>query len=170
MEDGGAVGAARGGLPEASRTALRGVAVRRLLALRVRGELKTGHVRVAADALGVSERTVWRWLAEAGHDERAADEPGARAQTGTRFTITPEVRALLALWKGNVAAVQRELATRAAGRPVADVGTQAGPPPDVPSLTALHRAIRRDLTPGERAGLAGGERAAARSRRLPPAR
>ncbi|MGW2819013.1 integrase catalytic domain-containing protein [Streptomyces sp. NPDC001415] len=134
--------------------------MRRLLALRVRGELKTGHVRVAADALGVSERTVWRWLAEAGHDERAADEPGARAQTGTRFTITPEVRALLALWKGNVAAVQRELAARAAGRPVADVGTQAGPPPDVPSLTTLHRAIRRDLTPGERAGLAGGERAA----------
>lgn len=160
MEDGGAVGAARGGLPEASRTALRGVAVRRLLALRVRGELKTGHVRVAADALGVSERTVWRWLAEAGRDERAADEPGARAQTGTRFTITPEVRALLALWKGNVAAVQRELAARAAGHPVADVGTQAGPPPDVPSLTTLHRAIRRDLTPGERAGLAGGERAA----------
>ncbi|WP_277347794.1 MULTISPECIES: transposase family protein [unclassified Streptomyces] len=166
MEDGGAAGAARGGLPEASRTALRGVAVRRLLALRVRGELTTGHVRVAADALGVSERTVWRWLAEAGRDEQAADEPGARAQTGTRFTITPEVRALLALWKGNVAAVQRELAARAAGRPGADAGTQAGPPPgtglppDVPSLTTLHRAIRRDLTPGERAGLAGGERAA----------
>ncbi|MGW7049740.1 Mu transposase C-terminal domain-containing protein [Streptomyces avermitilis] len=140
--------------------------MRRLLALRVQGELTTGHVRVAADALGVSERTVWRWLAEAGRDEWAADEPGARAQTGTRFTITPEVRALLALWKGNVAAVQRELAARAAGRPAADVGTQAGPPPgtglppDVPSLTTLHRAIRRDLTPGERAGLAGGERAA----------
>ncbi|WP_405953027.1 Mu transposase C-terminal domain-containing protein [Streptomyces prunicolor] len=140
--------------------------MRRLLALRVRGGLTTGHVRVAADALGVSERTVWRWLAEAGLDERAADEPGARAQTRTRFTITPEVRALLALWKGNVAAVQRELAARAAGRPVADAGAQAGAPPgtclpsDVPSLTTLHRAIQRDLTPGERAGLAGGERAA----------
>ncbi|MDV7222648.1 transposase family protein [Streptomyces prunicolor] len=165
-EDGGAAGAVRGGLPAASRTALRGVAVRRLLALRVRGGLTSGHVRVAADALEVSERTVWWWLAEAGLDEWAADEPGARAQTRTRFTITPEVRALLALWKGNVAAVQRELAARAAGRPVADAGAQAGPPPgtclppDVPSLTTLHRAIRRDLTPGERAGLAGGERAA----------
>jgi putative transposase len=140
--------------------------VRRLLALRVRGELTTGHVRVAADALGVSERTVWRWLAEAGRDEAAADEPGARDQTGTRFTITPEVRALLALWKGNVAAVQRELAARAAQRSGADAGAQGGVPPGtglppgVPSLMTLHRAIRRDLTPGERAGLAGGERAA----------
>jgi putative transposase len=151
MEDGGAAEAARGGLPETSRTALRGVAVRRLLALRVRGELATGHVRVAADALGVSERTVWRWLAEAGRDERAADEPGARAQIGTRFTITPEVRGLLALWKGNVRAVHRELVLRAA---------RQSPPADAPSLTTLHRAIRRDLTPGESAGLAGGERAA----------
>lgn len=151
MEDGGAVGAARGGLPAASRTALRGVAVRRLLALRVRGELTAGHVRVAADALGVSERTVWRWLAAASRDERAADEPGARAQTGTRFTITPEVRALLALWKGNVRAVHRELVLRAA---------RGSPPAGAPSLTTLHRAIRRDLTPGERAGLTGGERAA----------
>ncbi|WP_406053438.1 hypothetical protein OG462_44855 [Streptomyces sp. NBC_01077] len=30
----------------------------------------------------------------------------------------------------------------------------------MPSLTTLHRAIRRDLTPGERAGLASGEREA----------
>ncbi|MFG1663827.1 Mu transposase C-terminal domain-containing protein [Streptomyces sp. Y7] len=125
--------------------------MRRLLALRVRGELTAGHVRVAADALGVSERTVWRWLAAASRDERAADEPGARAQTGTRFTITPEVRALLALWKGNVRAVHRELVLRAA---------RGSPPAGAPSLTTLHRAIRRDLTPGERAGLTGGERAA----------
>ncbi|MER8012565.1 Mu transposase C-terminal domain-containing protein [Streptomyces sp. NPDC094149] len=125
--------------------------MRRLLALRVRGELTAGHVRVAADALGVSERTVWRWLAAASRDERAADDPGARAPAKTRFTITPEVRGLLALWKGNVRAVHRELVLRAA---------RQSPPADAPSLTTLHRAIRRDLTPGERAGLAGGERAA----------
>ncbi|MEV6319265.1 hypothetical protein [Streptomyces sp. NPDC051776] len=58
------------------------------------------------------ERTVWRWLAAAERDEAAADEPGARARTTTRFTIIPEVRVLLALRKGNVAAVQRELAAR----------------------------------------------------------
>ncbi|WOT32651.1 Mu transposase C-terminal domain-containing protein [Streptomyces coeruleorubidus] len=149
MEDQGAVRAG-GGLPAASRTALRGPAVRRLLALRAGKELTAGHVRVAADALGVSERTVWRWLAAAESDETAAASPGARPQ-GTGFTITPEVRALLALWKGNVRAVHRELVLRAA---------RQFPPADAPSLTTLHRAIRRDLTPGERAGLAGGERAA----------
>lgn len=50
------------------RSALRGVAVRRLLALRQDQRLTSGHVRVAADALGASERTVWRWLAEGGRD------------------------------------------------------------------------------------------------------
>lgn len=150
MEDEGAVRAG-GGLPEASRTALRGPAVRRLLALRAGKGLTAGHVRVAADALGVSERTVWRWLAAAESDEAAAADPGARSRAGTRFTISSEVRGLLALWKGNVRAVHRELVLRAA---------RQSPPGDVPSLTTLHRAIRRDLTPGERAGLAGGERAA----------
>ena len=150
MKDGDAI-RPDGGLPPASRTALRGPAVRRLLALRAGKELTAGHVRVAADALGVSERTVWRWLAAAQGDETAAAYPGARPQTGTRFTITPEVRGLLALWKGNVRAVHRELVLRAA---------RHSPPADAPSLTTLHRAIRRDLSPGERAGLAGGERAA----------
>ncbi|WP_086559298.1 Mu transposase C-terminal domain-containing protein, partial [Streptomyces africanus] len=149
MKDGDAI-RPDGGLPAASRTALRGPAVRRLLALRARKRLTAVHVRVAADALGVSERTVWRWLAAAESDETAVASPGARPQ-GTGFTITPEVRGLLALWKGNVRAVHRELVLRAA---------RQFPPADAPSLTTLHRAIRRDLTPGERAGLAGGERAA----------
>ncbi|WP_435863888.1 Mu transposase C-terminal domain-containing protein [Streptomyces microflavus] len=124
--------------------------MRRLLALRAGGNLTAGHVRVAADALGASERTVWRWLAIAQSDETAAAYPGARSRADARFTITPEVRGLLALWKGNVRAVHRELVLRAA---------RQVPPADAPSLTTLHRAIRRDLTPGERAGLAGGERA-----------
>ncbi|WP_374113004.1 Mu transposase C-terminal domain-containing protein [Streptomyces sp. WAC 00631] len=125
--------------------------MRRLLALRAGKKLTAGHVRVAADALGVSERTVWRWLAAAQSDETAAAYPGARSRADARFTITPEVRGLLALWKGNVRAVHRELVARAA---------RQSPPADAPSLTTLHRAIRRDLTPGERAGLAGGDRAA----------
>nr|WP_229864710.1 transposase family protein [Streptomyces djakartensis] len=98
----------------------------------------------------MTERTVWRWLAAAERDDSAAAEPGARAQSKDRFSVTPEVRRLLALWKGNVAAVHRELIARAAK------GEQ-DPPPSIPTL---HRAIRRDLTPGERAGLAGGERGA----------
>nr|WP_245727838.1 Mu transposase C-terminal domain-containing protein [Streptomyces vietnamensis] len=103
-----------------------------------------------ADVLGVRERAVWRWLAAAERDEAAAAAPGERAVWHGRFTVTDEVRALLALWKGNVAAVHRELAARAARG-------EGEPPPSIPTL---HRAIGRDLSPGERAGFAGGERAA----------
>ncbi|MFE9743159.1 Mu transposase C-terminal domain-containing protein [Streptomyces sp. NPDC006477] len=124
--------------------------MRRLLALRREGMLTTARVRSAADVLGVRERAVWRWLAAAEQNEAAARAPGERAAYPGRFTVTDEVRALLGLWKGNVAAVHRELAARAARG-------EGEPPPSIPTL---HRAIRRDLTPGERAGLAGGEREA----------
>ncbi|GAA4119884.1 Mu transposase C-terminal domain-containing protein [Streptomyces hundungensis] len=146
----GTGGGSSGALPAASVRALRGPAVRRLLALRREGKLTTMRVRLAADVLGVRERAVWRWLAAAERDEAAARAPGERAAYPGRFTVTDEVRALLALWKGNVAAVHRELAARAARG-------EGDPPPSIPTL---HRAIRRDLTPGQRAGLAGGERAA----------
>ncbi|MFF3609866.1 hypothetical protein [Streptomyces sp. NPDC002463] len=102
------------------------------------------------DVLGVREQAVWWWLAATERDEAAAAAPGGRAAWHGRFTVTDEVRALLALWKGNVAAVHRELAARAARG-------EGEPPPSIPTL---HRAIGRDLSPGERAGLAGGERAA----------
>lgn len=141
---------AGGVLPAVSVRALRGPVVRRLLVLRREGKLTTGHVRSAADVLGVRERAVWRWLAAAEEDEAAAAAPGERAPYYGRFAVNDEIRALLGLWRGNVAAVHRELAARAA--------RGEGEPP--PSLMTLHRAIRRDLTPGERAGLAGGERAA----------
>ncbi|MFE4054224.1 Mu transposase C-terminal domain-containing protein [Streptomyces sp. YIM B13518] len=124
--------------------------MRRLLALRREGKLTTGRVRSAAAVLGVRERAVWRWLAAAERDEAAARAPGERSAYPGRFTVTDEVRALLGLWKGNVAAVHRELTARAA----------RGEGESPPSIPTLHRAIRRDLTPGERAGLAGGERAA----------
>ncbi|WP_347599654.1 Mu transposase C-terminal domain-containing protein [Streptomyces sp. B6B3] len=146
---------------------LRGPAVRRLLALRERGPLSTGQVRLVAECLAVSERTVWRWLAAAEKNPTAAVEPGSRTRNTSRFTVTPEVRQLLALWGGNVTAVHRELTARARSdregthapendardghtespsRPAAG-GSVSG----VPSLTTLRRAIRRDLTAGERA-------------------
>ncbi|WP_411107701.1 transposase [Streptomyces sp. cmx-4-9] len=123
----------------------------RLLELRGNGRLSTDHVRLAAGALGVSERTVWRWLTAPVSGPGMV--PGARLARVDRFVVTDEVRALLALWGGNVAAVQRELAERAA---------RQSPPGTAPSLTTLRRAIRRDLSAGERAGLAGGEREARR--------
>jgi putative transposase len=133
-------------------------AVDRLLALDARGELATGHVRLVADAVGVSLRTVWRWLAAA----RTEGRTGTRQRE--RFTLTPQLHARLVLWCGNAAAVHRELLAEA--RAAAD-DDDTGEPDDegapspvaVPSLATLHRAIRRDLNPGQRAALTGGERA-----------
>ncbi|MFI2790877.1 Mu transposase C-terminal domain-containing protein [Kitasatospora sp. NPDC018614] len=154
--------------------------MRRLLALRARGGLSRQHVRLAGECLGVSERTVWRWLAEASQSPAAAAHPGAR-HTG-RFEITAEIRVLLAYWHGNASAVHRQLMERAAaevgGPPAQTTGASMSVPPDllavpggaalsqvplldpVPSLSTFLRALRRDLTAGERAGLATGPEAA----------
>ncbi|WP_377266748.1 Mu transposase C-terminal domain-containing protein [Peterkaempfera sp. SMS 1(5)a] len=116
----------------------------RIIALDQRGQLTTAHVRLVAQTLNRSERTVWRWLAEARATGQV--EPAAR----TRFTITPQIRHLLVLWGGNASAVHRELLQQARADPQL---------PAVPSLATFHRALRRDLTPGDRAGIAHGEAA-----------
>ncbi|MEW2343443.1 MULTISPECIES: integrase catalytic domain-containing protein [Streptomyces] len=167
-------------LGKQSLVALRAPAVRRLLALRARGGLTRQHVRLAGECLGASERTVWRWLAEASQSPAAAAHPGAR-HTG-RFEITAEIRVLLAYWHGNASAVHRQLMERAAaevgGPPAQTSGASMSVPPDivavpggaalsqvplldpVPSLSTFLRALRRDLTAGECAGLATGPEAA----------
>ncbi|MEU7723079.1 Mu transposase C-terminal domain-containing protein [Streptomyces tibetensis] len=162
-----------GVLGEESLTALRAPAVRRLLALRAERRLSREHVRLAGECLGVSERTVWRWLAEASRSPRAAIRPGERSSD--RFEITREIRVLLAYWHGNASAVHRQLVTRAQtggreGQPMTasdSAASPAGAPPSavplldpVPSLSTFLRAVRRDLTAGERAGLATGPDAA----------
>ncbi|MEU5980090.1 Mu transposase C-terminal domain-containing protein [Streptomyces sp. NPDC047315] len=122
----------------------RRAAMPRLRHLDQHGLLTSAHVRLVAATVGCSERTVWNWLA----DMRATGRMGAVARP--RFTVTAETRHLLALSGGNASAVHRELEKRA----------QADPNlPKAPSLATLHRALRRDLTPGERAGLARGEAA-----------
>jgi putative transposase len=122
-------------------------AMSRLLALDGRGELTTEHAQLVASAVGVSLRTVWRWV-----------EAGRQGRTGPvqreRFRITDELHARLVACCGNAAEVHRDLVAgaeraRAEGRQV----------PDVPSLATLHRAIRLDLNAGQRAALSGGERA-----------
>ncbi|WP_435972217.1 hypothetical protein [Streptomyces sp. Qhu_M48] len=94
-----------------SLTALRAPAVRRLLVLRTERRLTRAHVRTAAQCLDVSERTVWRWLADATTTPATAQRPGARPTD--RFEITPQIRVLLAYWHGNASAVHRDLAARA---------------------------------------------------------
>ncbi|WP_157537217.1 integrase catalytic domain-containing protein [Kitasatospora azatica] len=122
----------------------REAAVARLMDLDSRSELTTVHVRLVASSLGVTVRAVWYWIAAARSEGRLAARPRAR------LVVTPEIRRLLAFWGGNVSAVHRELVARAAADP------EAGP---VPSLSALHRAVVRELSAGERAGLRGGEAA-----------
>src|SRR5690606_16438035 len=126
------------------RARWRGGAVARLMALDSRGELATEHARAVAGSLGVSLRTVWNWVAVARRDGRLS------ARTPSRAGVSPDVRVRLAVWGGNVSAVHRELLAEAAA---------AGDPGSVPSLRTLHRAVRRDLSAGERAGLKGGEAA-----------
>ncbi|MET8765766.1 DDE-type integrase/transposase/recombinase [Streptomyces sp. NPDC004658] len=175
-------------LDPASLTALRAPAVRRLLALRAERRLTRAHVRTTAQCLNVSERTVWRWLAEATAIPETAARPGARRTV--RFEITAEIRVLLAYWHGNASAVHRELVARARAaadtEPPKDTGTQTGtstsidpglsqpaaclpggaPPAavplldPVPSLPTFLRALRRDVTAGERAGYRHGPEAA----------
>ncbi|MFF7724900.1 Mu transposase C-terminal domain-containing protein [Streptomyces luteogriseus] len=146
--------------------------MRRLLVLGGERRLSREHVRLAGECLGVSERTVWRWLAEASRSPRAAIRPGERG--GGRFEITGEIRVLLAYWHGNASAVHRQLVARAENSSHAGPATPRGSvaPPGgaplaavpllepVPSLSTFLRAVRRDLTAGERAGLAAGADAA----------
>lgn len=116
--------------------------VRRLSVLEDSGRLGSEQVRLAAGALGVSERTVWRWVRQARAGEGLSRRPRGR------FQVTGEIRQRLAFWRGNTAAVHRELAAAA----------KAGGPP-TPSLSTLQRAVARDVLAGDRAGLAGGEHA-----------
>jgi putative transposase len=124
---------------DATGRALGEAAARRLALLDSRGELSSEHVRLTAQALGVSERTVWRWVSRA----RSRARPGEP----DRFRIDDRLRVRLAYWRGNAAALHREL--------LAEQADGGGP---VPSLVTVQRAVRRDLTPGERAGLRKGER------------
>lgn len=116
--------------------------VRRLVALEQAGRLGVEQVELAAGGLGVSPRSVWRWVRQARAGEGLSRRPHGR------FQVTDEIRQQLAFWRGNAAAVHRELVNAAkAGGPAA------------PSLSTLQRAVARDLLAGDRAGLAGGERA-----------
>lgn len=93
----------------------------------------------------------WLWRRPAGSAwSRSSWWPvrGLGRRPRGRFLVTDEIRQRLAFWRGNAAAVHRELVEAARnGGPVA------------PSLSTLQRAVARDVLAGDRAGLAGGERA-----------
>ncbi|MGW1768879.1 AAA family ATPase [Streptomyces sp. NPDC002073] len=110
----------------------RGVVVRRLLAVdQGPGSVSSLHVRVMAEAAGVTVRTVWKWLAEA---REGRLEPVPR-QDG--FALDDEQWQVLAEVGGNVAALYRRLTAGGSSSPGS-----------VPSLGTLHRVVRRDLQSG----------------------
>ncbi|MFC3494837.1 Mu transposase C-terminal domain-containing protein [Glycomyces rhizosphaerae] len=128
--------------------------VNRLLALRAEGALTTAHVQQAADGLGVSQRTVWRWIG-----------PSERSSSPTAYRPTETDLAAYAYFRGNVAAVTRARDAVIAGKPVA-----AGVP--IPEFLrtgwsdaksagerTLQRAFEAALTPAERAAWRDGDRA-----------
>ncbi|MGY3206318.1 transposase [Streptomyces sp. TE5632] len=113
-------------------------AVRSLMELRQRGDMTSADVKTVARTVGVHERTVWRRL------EKAQDLGTADLTERPRFTITDEIRVKLAYHHGNIKAVHQEMLD------------EADDERDVPSLSTLHRAIKRDLPQGDLAGLRAG--------------
>jgi putative transposase len=115
-------------------TERRRAAITALLGLRNRESLTTAHADAVAQELGVTRRTVWRWLAGASTEGVVGQSRRARHEV-TKADIKD-----LAYWHGNIAALHRDRALT-----------------DGPSVWTLRRAFERALSPGQRAGLAGGE-------------
>ncbi|MFB7477080.1 AAA family ATPase [Kitasatospora sp. NPDC056184] len=82
-----------------------------------------------ADTVGVSVRTVWRWLAEA---NATGEVDGKPARQG--YTMSDRTWALLAAAGGNVAELHRRML--------------ASGEEGVPPLGTLHRVVRRDRLAG----------------------
>ncbi|WP_241992712.1 Mu transposase C-terminal domain-containing protein [Cryobacterium lactosi] len=116
--------------------------MRRLMALDGEGRLTTDDVRLTADGLAVSQRTVWRWI------ERARSSAELNAVARDHFVVTDLLRERLAFWRGNVSAVHRELVDEARRTGAVTVSRQT-----------LQRAVERDVLRGDRAGLRDGEHA-----------
>lgn len=110
----------------------RGAVVARLLALRSSGRLHGDAVRAAAESLGVGERSVWRWLANGDY------APGKRSG-----------------WRLTPAAV--EAFYRSGGRPTAAWRLLRDEEMEAPSRTVFCDALKRDLSPAERAYARHGE-------------
>lgn len=117
---------------------VRASAVASLLAARRAGGLPSWRVGAAAADLGVSARTVWRWL------EQAESEDRLSRKSRPCFEVSQDDLVELAYHRGNVAALVR--ARLADGRAT-------------PSSSAVRNAFARVLPPGRRAGLESGERA-----------
>ena len=114
-----------GELTGGSQAELRCGIVERLAAAQKSAPLSRRLVGEAAAACGVAESTMWRWIAR--------DGPPSRPRRG----VVPSERAveLLLVWRGNVAAVHRQLVEEGE---------------EVPSVRTLARAFERGLSLAQR--------------------
>ncbi|EEP69782.1 transposase [Micromonospora sp. ATCC 39149] len=128
-------------------------ALHQLAELRTAGQLTGQHVATVAVGLGVTERSVWRRLAQ----------PAEQFRRG--FQLSQTDRDALADYRGNVAAVfrARQAALRgdttAAGLPIHPqlLAGWAGAPPV--TRRTLERAFAAEVTPAQREAVRHGERA-----------
>ncbi|MGW6412964.1 AAA family ATPase [Streptomyces vinaceus] len=95
------------------------------------------HVRIAAEAAGVSVRTAWRWLARAREGEMGPVRRGG-------FTFDDALWARLEDLGGNVAELRRELER---------AGDQAPLEVRLPSLATLYRVVRQEQQAGRVLGV-----------------
>ncbi|WP_282696139.1 hypothetical protein [Streptomyces sp. CC208A] len=140
---------------EGAEGSKRAAAVARLIQLRDAEQLSAAHVRLAAEGLGVSERTVWRWLAAPTHvPEHRGPEP---------YVLSETDREAYALYRGNVAAVHRARQAvvdgdgTTAGAPVPDFLREGWAGAAPVALRTMQVAFNRELTPAERAAWKVGE-------------
>lgn len=113
------------------RRALRDVAVRRLATLAAEGPVSREQVALVALGARVSDRTVWRWLAQV---QQSASS--ARAH----FVLDVAVPERLVFWRGNVTGVHRELVTAIAQLLGVSPGTLYNHIPDLREPRAAGRA------------------------------
>jgi hypothetical protein len=117
--------------------------------LKAAGQLSTEHVRLAAQGLHISERTVWRHLAKG-------------PPVPPDYQLSETDREAFAYYRGNIAAVHRArtaaLSTQdTMGAPVPDFLASGWAQSAPVSLRTLQRAFRRELTPAQLAAWRRGE-------------
>jgi transposase-like protein len=115
---------------------MRAVVVRRLLSVGETGGVTRVHVRIAAEAVGVSERTMWRWLAQ-GRGGQITPTP--RSSGG--FFLDDAAWERLGLLGGNVSALYRWMTHERGSGPAEEKAV-------VPSPATFLRVVRRDLRAG----------------------
>ncbi|MFE5973709.1 Mu transposase C-terminal domain-containing protein [Streptomyces sp. NPDC056460] len=133
--------AARPDPPPKDLTTLRQKAINRLWRRQQQQQLTTTDLKAVSEVFDVTTRTVRRWIDNASRHD-GIYTPKAR----THFTLTTPMHDSLARWCGNAAAAYRELHRE----------NELGNPPTSPAT--FHRAVQRELTPGQRTALRLGEK------------